>query len=599
VSLGQHHISLSLITKNCFTLFCIKRFLCRFQIFHEVIGHLPRDAEAKQEMLTVCRQHYQDSETMLKTINDFDRTYRPDDCVQWYTQPTFVYRLINEALRQENIEKLYQFRYFIADLSRRLAQGCKTLKSQCQAEGKIILYRGTSLHKEELERLKLMEGKFFATNDYWSSSHSHAVADCFVAPDSERMPVLYEIKCDLHHCENSIIFADISNLSAFDQEEEYLFDAGSVFQVEHITERVGDGPYVIKIKTTEKGGELARQFREEYREELKYESPRIIIGILLKRIGQYEKSLNYFRKLLENPGNEKRSHIHNRLGIALLHQNKCEEALEHLDEAYRLTLELYPSEKIRLALIRHSRGLVFDKQSRFDEAFCEYKRAIRIFKTPIRDPNRSSADIYGCIARYYFRKKKSKRAKFYQRKVLKIRKSCLPPEHHHHAFSYLDMAKTCFRERNFPGALKYNVKALELRQKCLLPDHANIASSLYYTGKAYDANKRPTEALDHYRKALDMTRKCFPASQQLMVPDILESIATHLKGTPEEALKHLFEAYEARQKLKRIDYARMARTLDDIARTYKTMGNNNKFNEYRNKASRTRTEKITVDFGRL
>ncbi|UJR18243.1 hypothetical protein I4U23_005144 [Adineta vaga] len=543
-----------------------------FQLFHEVIQHLSPDDDcgAKEEMLNVCRQIYQDNDQTLKTIDEFDRTFQIKDCIRWYTKPTFIFEIINKALRTEDIEQLYQFRYYIAGLSKQLHRECEKMKNK--NEEKLILYRGSGLHKQELESLTLTKGKLIATNEYWSTSRNISCAEIFIRRDSDFIPVLYEIECDLCHCKDSIIFADISSLSQFgNAEEEYLFNAGSIFQVESIEQDVKNDYYSIKIKTTDKGGELAKQYKEIYREDMKYESPRLMIGILLKRIGQYNKSLDYFRKLLKNPGGEKLSRIHNRIGIALQHQNKCEEALEHLNEAYNLASKSNSGEEIHLALILHGKGLVFDRQRKFSKALECHTQAINIFKSTIGDNNGESAAIYSSIGRYYWRVKDHEKAIIYQNKASEIRKLFFPPKHHIHAFSYIDIARSYWRQGKYDKALDCNLMALKLRQECLLPEHLNIASSLYFIGKIYFAMKNRNEALDYYQKSLEMTRKCLPPPQQRNVSNILEDIAKTFEHDPGKALEYRLEALSAQKRLKPKEYEHMVRTLDNIARTYRTM----------------------------
>ena len=98
-------------------------------MFKDVIQRLPDDNKAKEEMLTTCRQYYRDNHQVLKVIEEFDQTYHIDECIRWYTRDTFVYKLINKALRTEDIEQLYIFRYYISDLSKQLAQKYEKMKT--------------------------------------------------------------------------------------------------------------------------------------------------------------------------------------------------------------------------------------------------------------------------------------------------------------------------------------------------------------------------------------------------------------------------------------------------------------------------------------
>jgi tetratricopeptide (TPR) repeat protein len=363
-------------------------FLRRFQLFKEVIQRLSHDDEAKKEMLATCRQYYRNYHRILKNIDEFEQTYDTSSSIHWYTKNTFVYKLINKALRTEDIEQLYIFRYYISDLSKQLSQEYEKLKNG--KEKKIYLYRGTSCTKEKIEALKQMEGKLIASNGYWSTSRNRSCALTFTGQPNT-VSVLFKIECNLQDPDDSVIFADISSLSAFPDEQEFLFDAGSVFHIGKISiEKIDDANvYVVQIKTTKEGQKVEKQYVNEYQQAMKHESPRIMLGILLKRIGKYEKSLQYFQRLLQNPGEESISRIHHRIGIALKHNNECDVALKHLRIAYDLTSKSDPSQKIHLPLILHAIGLVYKKRRKFSTALYYWNRAIRSLEKDTGDVYRN------------------------------------------------------------------------------------------------------------------------------------------------------------------------------------------------------------------
>jgi hypothetical protein len=90
---------------------------------------------------------------------------------------------------------------------------------------------------------------------------------------------------------DSTIFADIADLIQFQIEEEVLFDAGSIFQIEKIREETKDDTelYVVELRTTGEGREVAKKYIKEIRQEMDYESPRMMLGILLKRLERCKK----------------------------------------------------------------------------------------------------------------------------------------------------------------------------------------------------------------------------------------------------------------------------------------------------------------------
>ena len=167
-----------------------------FQLFNHVILRLPRNQQAKQQMIEVCRQYYRGHTKQLRLIDEFESDYRPEEAIRWYTKQSFLYKLVNKALRSEDIDQLHTFRFFIGDLSESLAREHEKILS---AEGDILtFYRGVKLDREEFDRLKENQGKLISTNGYLSTSRLRLPALNFATKSSKRtnvIPVLFEIQC--------------------------------------------------------------------------------------------------------------------------------------------------------------------------------------------------------------------------------------------------------------------------------------------------------------------------------------------------------------------------------------------------------------------
>jgi hypothetical protein len=76
---------------------CIKN-LCQqsaeflwLQLFHRLILDLSRSQPSKQQMIDVCRNYYLGNEKQLKLIDEFERDYRPENAIRWYSKQSFVY----------------------------------------------------------------------------------------------------------------------------------------------------------------------------------------------------------------------------------------------------------------------------------------------------------------------------------------------------------------------------------------------------------------------------------------------------------------------------------------------------------------------------
>ncbi|CAM4842069.1 unnamed protein product [Rotaria magnacalcarata] len=182
-----------------------------FQLFHYTVTRIPRNQQAKEEMIHMCKYYYRRNEKEIQFIEEFKKEYQPKDAIFWYTNQCFVYKLINKALRTEDIRFLYVFRFYIGDLFESLRQEHEKMLS---LEDNILhVYRGMKLENEEFERLKENQGKLISPNGYLSASRNKPMAVHFATKPTNRsniVCVLFQIQCDIKEIDKSIEFADIA-----------------------------------------------------------------------------------------------------------------------------------------------------------------------------------------------------------------------------------------------------------------------------------------------------------------------------------------------------------------------------------------------------
>ena len=140
------------------------------------------------------------------------------------------FRFINKALRTEDVEVLYQFRFYITDLCKQLELKFTEFKStQCDV---LKLYRGLKLSRSEVMNFQKNVGNLISTNGYLSTSRLRSVAHTFAKKPSNRegiVSALFEYQVDLNLVKK-IVIADIAQYSAFPDEAEVLVDIGESIQ---------------------------------------------------------------------------------------------------------------------------------------------------------------------------------------------------------------------------------------------------------------------------------------------------------------------------------------------------------------------------------
>ncbi|CAF0916894.1 unnamed protein product [Didymodactylos carnosus] len=212
-----------------------------YQTLRDILLHADIPTRnAKQEMIDYCRSYYHRDDVSLKQIDAFFQSYKSTEAVQWYTKNFFPFNFVNKALRTEDVDALFNLRYFIIDL-------CKQLQSLFNENWELYqeiydtfnVYRGLTLSQNDIDVLKNLIGKCVSTNGFLSTSQSHQVAQLF----GEN--VLFEIKVDTEL--RNIVFANIAHLSMMPDEEEVLFDLGTLFQITNVEYNENDNKWIVSM----------------------------------------------------------------------------------------------------------------------------------------------------------------------------------------------------------------------------------------------------------------------------------------------------------------------------------------------------------------
>jgi hypothetical protein len=71
-----------------------------FQLFVEVLLRMIQSSTSKNELIELLKKgNYENSNSI---IEEFENTYTSKTSIWWYTRDSFVYRILNKALRTQN-----------------------------------------------------------------------------------------------------------------------------------------------------------------------------------------------------------------------------------------------------------------------------------------------------------------------------------------------------------------------------------------------------------------------------------------------------------------------------------------------------------------
>ena len=285
---------------------------------NKVLDNYSTFEKTKNEFIGICKEIYKNDRNTLDEIDEFGKSYKKEQALYWYTQDSFVHKLLNGAMRQNNTRLILMFRFFIIDMYKQLAEQSEEpvmLENQDDLFPKYHVYRAQIMSKDELDRLRKSLGQIIAMKSFLSTSLDRRVALFFLGePDEQSQPslVLVLIQVDLGHyntCFDDIRpFANITVHSQFGEaEEEVLFMSGSSFRVVEIRRSEKGIWYVSLAKLDPFGGPF--DYHSEYGKLYHYMKDSFLhpmlnfqsdVGLLLFQSGNFDLAQVHFERLMKH-----------------------------------------------------------------------------------------------------------------------------------------------------------------------------------------------------------------------------------------------------------------------------------------------------------
>ncbi|CAF2782041.1 unnamed protein product [Rotaria sp. Silwood2] len=481
-----------------------------FQLFNYVITRFPRNQQTKQQIIQLFKEYYHGNTKEIELINEFEQYYRSEDAIRWYSKQSFVYKLINKALRTQDTDFLYQFRFFISDLSQNLQRQHKKLLS---TENILNVYRGVQLNKDVFNQLKKNQGKLISINGYLSTTRRKSRALAFAKKPTNRtdvISVLFHIQCDIKLIDKNIIFGDIAQFTEYPNEQEVLFDLNACFQIESMQEQ--ESLQIIKMNLSNEGQKIAKDFIKLTQKDTEELSISIIFGRLLCNLGQYDKSLKYFQQLFNDSNDEERAWIEFNIGRAFDFKGEWNEARKYYDRAYDRMMKKKPARTKESAHVLINIGAILSDQKKYNEALDYYQRALKIQEQFYPSDHVDIATSLNNIGVVLYRQRKYDEALGYYQRALKIQEKFYSSDHVDIAHSFNNMGVILYQQRKYDEALDYYQRALKIREKFYPSGHITTGSSLNNIGICCEKQKKQKMALDYYQHALTIYEKCVPVN---------------------------------------------------------------------------------------
>ena len=477
-----------------------------FQLFKDVLLRMPRSDEAKRELIEQCRQFYRGNIEELRNIDEFAQTYTDADTIRWYTKQSFLYRLCNKALRTEDIELLYTFRYFIQDLCKRLAVEHDAWLTKEPADTSMLtLYRGLKLGKEELTRFQGNIGSLISTNGFLSTTRNEQLALQFALKSSKRAtdvsPVLFIIQVDQFH--KDVICADISSLSVFPDEEEVLFDLGCAFKITEVAFDSTKNIWIIRMTSTNEAREIVETYIEANRRQMEKGNVLLIFGLLLTEMGQYHQAQLYFENLLESHTVDDQASLYTNIGRVKFLKGQYHHALQDFKTVYDIQRKETPINYLHLARTMNNLGLIYMELKKYDLALDFHLDVKKIYEKHSDIDASLLASSFDSIGVALTHKHDYQQALDYLLRAMTLYEQELPTtDHPSMATNYNSIGLVYYHTGQYQLAMDYFSKALHIREKILPVKHPHLADSYNNLGLIHHQLTHYEEASSLFQRAL-------------------------------------------------------------------------------------------------
>jgi tetratricopeptide (TPR) repeat protein len=470
-----------------------------------------------KKFIQLCEEEYKENKSELAVIHEFEQNYNSARALRWYTRQSFLFRILNKALRVQNIDVLFLSRFFIFDIQQQL------LKNQCSQP--IHLYRAQLLTNEELQILNRAIGGFIMMNTFLSTTVDREISLSFLdtmdSSDEYNMHrILFEIDAD-PRLDDIQPFANIIWLSYCFGQQEVLMMIGSIFRIVEIQHDPNQISIIRLVLCSENDHDLKNAFehlKKEYNAKDKMDL--FSFGHVLSDLGNFDDANKFYLRFLDDLPSDHKDLIacYQALGDVAADKGDCDLSLEWYERLHQLLSRTLKPDDTRLADSHTIIGNIYWTKNDCKLALDSYNKALAIYKRTLNENHLTIAECLDKIGIVYEKEKKYFQALNYYDKSLNIRQKSLPADHPNLGTAHSKIANIRLLLCHYYLALGHYNISLKIKLNALPSDHLDIALDYRGMGHCYKARGELTQALLYYEKAAEIYRNQLSSTH----PDVVE-----------------------------------------------------------------------------
>ncbi|CAF1237912.1 unnamed protein product [Adineta steineri] len=567
------------------------------QIIKEILLTIRFDRIHIQDYFDYCRDAFKSDTKQIEKIKQLEHEYYIKTPIYWYTCETFLYPMLNRALRLMDGDIITRMGFFISDLHRHIEKLHQEQYADTTSADTFTVYRGQGLSTGDFEKMMKTKGGLISFNNFLSTSKDPGVSYAY-AESNAAIPYLFGILfvMQVDPSQSTSPFASIAGISHFQGEEEVLFSMHSVFRVQDI-QQMGENNrlYEVNLKpTVDSDPELSSLTDYIRQESYPDKEGWFRLGLILIKIGHFDKAKGICQVLLDQTNEDKnKAPIYHLLGLIKDDQGKYEEALTLYKKSLAIYQKILPPNYRYLAMSYNNIGKVHAKMGNYKKARSSHRKALKIQQQSLPDNDPDLAGSYNNIGNVHYNMHNYPKALSYYEKALEIRQRSLPSNHPGIAMSCGNIGIVHGNMGSYTEALLSHEKALKIQQQSLPPNHSHLANSYNNIGLVYYNMRNYPKALSYYEKAFEIDEQSLPPnhpSRAMSYGNI--GLAHYNMRNYTEALLSHEKALKIQQQSLPPNHPHLANSYNNIGLAHYNMRNYPKALSYYEKALKTRQQSL-------
>ncbi len=261
-----------------------------------------------------------------------------------------------------------------------------------------------------------------------------------------------------------------------------------------------------------------------------------ILGNVLKDMGQYERALQCYEKVLKLVESNDKTipRCYYSIGQVMQLQGQYEKSLLNFDKVLEFEADNPSEDQIIVGLTHNYMGIAYQYgalRRDYTAALAHYERALKIHLDVKGRVYLGTAYVYNNLATLYRALGDDDKSLEYHQICLDIKKELYPEYFNPTIASSMNNIGVVYQQKkDYSKALEYYIKTLEIRLKVLPENHQDQAGTYTNIGQIYEFLGEYQLALEHTQKALTICQTIFNNNHHLvlMVKEQLENLQQKL-----------------------------------------------------------------------